>query len=246
MKALIFAAGVGSRLKPWTDSHPKALVEVGGKPMLQRVIEKVVRAGIADIIINVHHFAPQIAEFVAAHDFGARITLSDETDCLLETGGGLAKVVPLLGGEPVLIHNADILTDFDLRSMVFDHVRSNAVVTLLTQPRDTARHLVFRKSDRRMCGWINTATGVTRPSALEITGDMFMAAFDGVHIVEPEAYAAVRAYRPAGTPFSITDFYIDRCDDLPIRSFSLPENAAWYDIGKPETLEKARNFIENK
>lgn len=246
MKALIFAAGIGSRLKPWTDSHPKALVEVGGKPMLQRVIEKVVRAGIGDIIINVHHFAPQIAEFVAAHDFGARITLSDESDRLLDTGGGLAKIVPLLANEPVLIHNADILTNFDLRTMVFDHVRSNATVTLLTQPRDTSRYLVFRRSDRRMCGWTNTATRETRPESLEITDDMFISAFDGVHIVEPEAYTEIEAYRPAATPFSITDFYVDRCKDLHIRSFSLPEGAAWYDIGKPETLEKARNFIEHK
>lgn len=244
MKALVFAAGIGSRLKPWTLSHPKALVDVGGKPMLQRVIENIADAGINDIIVNVHHFARQIIDFVAGHDFGVKITISDESDLLLDTGGGLAKAVPLLQGEPVLIHNADILTGLDLKSFMDAHRRDGADVTLLSQQRKTSRYFVFNNR-RRLEGWTNVSTGDVRPATLKIKKDMYLAAFDGLHIVEPDAYDRLRHYRPEKTPFSITDFYIDLCDKIDIRSFDMPDHVSWYDVGKPETLAEAVKYIES-
>ena len=117
MKALFFAAGVGSRLKPWTNNQTKALVDVAGKPIVQRVIENIISAGIDDIIINVHHFGEQIIEFIANNHFEADIRISDERKQLLDTGGGLRKVIPWLNDESVLIHNADILTDYDLKNL---------------------------------------------------------------------------------------------------------------------------------
>ncbi len=242
MKALVFAAGLGSRLKPFTDSHPKALVEVGGKPMLAHVIEKIVKAGIPEIIVNVHHFADQIIEFLSCNDFGAKIAVSDERDKLLETGGGLVKALDLIGHSPVLIHNADILSDFDLKEMLATHQADNAAATLLTDNRPTSRKLVFSDAGN-LCGWTNLDKKTVKPKKLEISESHILRAFGGVHVLSPEIYDALRNYRPFGEPFSITDFYIDSCSRFPIRSFDLPHEACWFDVGKPETLEKARLFM---
>lgn len=128
MKAIIFAAGLGTRLKPFTLEHPKALVEVQGKPMLQRVIERLRVAGISEIVVNVHHFARQIIDFITVNDgFGCDISISNETDMLLDTGGGIAKAAPLLDGdEPFIAYNADILSDFNIRDMIDAHRLSGA------------------------------------------------------------------------------------------------------------------------
>lgn len=244
MKALIFAAGIGSRLKPWTDAHPKALVDVGGMPMLGRVIGNIISAGISDIIVNVHHFAGQIIEYLDNTDFNARITISDESDLLLDTGGGLRKVLPLLGNEPVLIHNADILTTFDLKKIIYRQARSGADATLLTQERDSSRRLVFG-TDGRMHGWTNMNTGDVKPAGLAITAGMKLESFDGIHIIDPALYDPLKEYREAGKPFSIIDFYIAMCSNRNIMSMSLPDNDMWFDVGKPATLEQARNFYSN-
>ena len=243
MFALIFAAGVGSRLKPWTDSHPKALVDVDGKPMLQHVIEKIVAAGITDIIINVHHFADQIKDFLRANDFGANIRISDESGLLLETGGGLRKVVDILGAEPVLVHNADIMTDFNLHEMIEFHESAHADVTLLTASRETSRYFVFDKKGR-LRGWTNVSTGQVRPEGFNILPDYRLFAFDGVHIVNPEACSLLKKFKGPEKPFSIVDFYIKFCSQLKIRSFELPKGARWFDVGKPATLEAARKFFK--
>lgn len=245
MKALIFAAGIGSRLKPWTDSHPKALVEVGGKPMLGRVIEKMINAGIRDIIVNVHHFADQIIDFLHASKFDADITVSDETSLLLETGGGLRKVVEQLGQEPVVIHNADILSDFDLSDMIKSHIESRADITLLTARRKTSRYFVFDETGR-LCGWTNVVSGDVRPAGFVLTPPYQLKAFDGVHILSPNVYPLIKEFKEPQIPFSIVDFYLRYCRDVDIKSYNLPDGAFWFDIGKPETLEKARlYFVEN-
>lgn len=243
MKALIFAAGVGSRLKPWTDRHPKALVDVGGKPMLQWVIERIIRAGITDIIINVHHFAGQIIDFIERNDFNARITVSDETDLLLETGGALRKVVDFLENEPVLIHNADILSDFDISSMILKHGQTGADISLLVSDRSTSRYLVFE--NRILRGWKNISTGEMRPCGFELGEKMKLLAFDGVHIINPSAFPLIKEFRPAGVPFSIIDFYLSACDKLNISAYELPAESRWYDVGKPGTLAMAREFFKN-
>ena len=238
MKALIFAAGVGSRLKPWTDSHPKALVEVGGKPMLQHVLENIISAGINDIIINIHHFGEQIVDFVHSHEFNARITFSDERSRLLETGGGLRKVIPLLRDESVLIHNADILTSLNLNSIIYDQLKKVSDATLLVSKRNNSRRLVFDAA-LRMKGWTNVETGQVKPAGIQLAPSDKLASFDGIHVVSPELYPLIESYRPADTPFSITDFYIDNCAKADIRAFELPSDVKWFDVGKPETLSLA-------
>lgn len=244
MKSMIFAAGVGSRLKPWTDSHPKALVEVGDKPMLQRVIENIQDAGIGDIIINVHHFGEQVIKFVQANDFLAHISISDEREKLLDTGGGLLKAIPFIGEDPILVHNADIYTNLPLKELVYHHVRSGADVTLLTDPRQTNRRLVFDQTGR-LKGWLNTITHETRPVDLKIEDTARQLSFDGIHILSPEALLVLKEYGADKDIFSITDFYIDSCHKLNIRSYEKPADVKWFDVGKPETLAQAREYAIN-
>lgn len=239
MKGMIFAAGIGSRLKPWTDSHPKAMVPVGGRPVLGIVIERLLRAGVDGIVVNVHHFADQIEDFLA-HDFsGCPITVSDERDRLLDTGGGLRKALPLLGDEPVLVHNADIVSDIDLRRMMETHAASDADASLLVQERRSSRHFLFDGSGR-LRGWHNSNTGALRPASLASAANMHELAFGGVHVISPSVYPALMAYAPAGVPFSITDFYIDSCGAMTFHGYVLPAGGLWFDVGRPDTLEAAR------
>ncbi len=241
MKGMIFAAGIGSRLKPWTNAHPKALVEVGGKPVIAYVIDKMLRAGVSAIIINVHHFANQIVDYVRRTYPNENILFSDETDLLLDTGGGLRKALPLIDNDDVLIHNADIFTNLDMQSLL--DARGDADIVLLTQKRDTQRYLLFDKQD--LAGWINIKTGETRPAGFTPTPVMEQRAFGGIHLVAKTAFEKLLAYAPAETPFSIINFYIENCDSLKIRSLDLPQGKSWFDVGKPETLELARKFHTN-
>ena len=164
MKAMIFAAGLGTRLRPLTDIMPKALVPVAGKPMLERVILRLKKAGFDDITINIHHFGGQIVEFLHANNsFGLNIHISDERDMLLDTGGGVKKACPFLdGNEPFLVHNADILTDIDLTTFYRHHQDSNAEATLLVSERKTSRYLLFDDS-YNLHGWINKSTQEIKP-----------------------------------------------------------------------------------
>ena len=162
MKAMLFAAGMGTRLKPLTDHMPKALVEVGGRPLLDIVVRRLVDAGATEVVVNVHHFADQIKSYVASHDWGIDVHLSDETEALLDTGGGLRKALPLFhegGDAPVLLHNVDILSNADLRG--FYERSRHADVTLMVSSRDTQRYLLF-DDEGRLRGWTNIATGEVR------------------------------------------------------------------------------------
>ena len=160
MKAMIFAAGLGTRLKPLTDNKPKALVEVGGKTMLELVILKLKEAGFNEIVINIHHFGQQIIDYLKANNnFGLTIHISDERDYLLDTGGGIKKATPfLMGNEPFLEHNVDIFSNVDLRQLYENHLKSGATATLLVSQRKTARYLLFNKENKLCAGTI------TRPA----------------------------------------------------------------------------------
>lgn len=241
MKALVFAAGLGTRLKPFTLTHPKALAPVGGKPMLQRVIEKLVRQGVTEIIVNVHHFPDQIIDFLQANSgFGATIRISDERHLLLDTGGGLLAARQWLdsgGNEPFIIHNADILTDFDLLPMVEAHKASGATATLLVADRSSSRMLLF-DTEMSMRGWANITTGQTRPSGLD-PSPLLHLAFGGVHVASPSIFRALERYASPGQPFSITPFYIDACGSHSIKGYMQPHGSLWFDIGKPESLDAA-------
>ena len=242
MKALIFAAGVGSRLKPFTDMHPKALAKVGGMTMLERTIRRVHEAGADRIVVNVHHFATQIIEYLHLHnDFGLDIAVSDESDVLLDTGGGLLHARGLLNAEsdePVILHNADILTDAPLAEMVDSHLRSEADATLLVGRRRSSRMLYF-DSCNRLAGWSNLKTGEGKPVGFNPASPCCRPlAFGGVHIVRPSAvFPYLEKYAAAhGEVFSITPFYVAALSDLRIVGFTPHNYYMWHDIGTPEKL----------
>lgn len=243
MKAMIFAAGLGTRLAPLTDTCPKALIPVGDRPMLQRVIERLRDAGVSEIVVNVHHHAGMIKDYLATHDFGLPVQVSDESDKLLDTGGGVVKAAGLLRGDgPVMLYNADIYSDFPIGEMIECHRASGADVTLLADWRDTSRYLLF-DGRGRMTGWRNVSTGETRsPFDADILADSRPLAFGGVHIINPCVLDRLTEYCPEGK-FSITPFYIDTCAALDIRVYtpSCPYN--WIDIGRPATLARVRELV---
>lgn len=246
MKALVFAAGLGTRLRPLTDNMPKALVEVGGVPAIQHAIENIKMAGITDVVINVHHFPEQIRDFLERNgNFGLNIEISDESDLLLDTGGGLYKALQLLGGDdPILLHNADIVTDVSLSDMMteYDNYRPDAL--LLVSERASSRRLLFDMSNS-MNGWLNVATGETKPAGLSVTG-LHPLAFGGVHVISPSMFPFLREYAGCQGPvFSITHFYIAACQKFNIRAFVPASPFRWHDIGRPESLNAAREAFRN-
>ena len=185
MKAMIFAAGLGTRLRPLTDNMPKALVPVAGKPMLERVILRLKEAGFNEITVNIHHFGEQIIDFLRAHDnFGTEIHISDERGMLLDTGGGIKKARPFLDGqEPFLVHNADILTDIDLAGLYRHHLESDAESTLLVSERKTSRYLLF-DDDYHLHGWINKSTGEVKPAGFDYRETKYMSCLAGADTVQ--------------------------------------------------------------
>lgn len=244
MKAMVFAAGLGTRLRPITDNCPKALVEVGGIPMLQRVLEKIRDAGIYEVVVNVHHFPDMIIDFINVHHgFGVNVRISDERDSLLDTGGGIAYAFSELNNddEPVLVHNADILTDFPLEDMIRAHHELDSDVTLLAQARMTSRYLLF-DADGRMRGWTNRLTGKVCPDGLD-TAFLRNMAFGGVHVLSSKAIDDVVRFASQVTKFSITSYYISRCNDLRINAYLPSEPYNWIDVGRPESLIKANSLF---
>lgn len=240
---MIFAAGIGSRLKPITDTMPKALVPVGGVPMLQRTLLRLKEAGFTDVTINIHHFGQQIIDFLQQNDnFGLDIHISDERDELLDTGGGILKARPFLeGDEPFLVHNVDILSNIDLRQVYDGHVQSGADATLLVSDRTTTRKLLFDK-EMRMQGWLNHSTGEVLPEDFVWMPEQHRElAFEGIHVISPTLFK----YMGEGTQwqgkFSIIPFYLSVCKQLHLRGYEL-KDITWFDIGKPETLQKANEY----
>ncbi len=251
MKAVVFAAGIGSRLKPFTDSHPKALAPLGGEPVLGRVMRKIADAGASGIIVNVHHFPEQIRRYLASADFGVPVEISDESDLLLDTAGALAKIYresAMLGNaaadETILLHNADIWTDFPLGELIGQHLASGADATLLADPgRASSRAFLFNR-DGRLRGWRNTAKGIVRPEGLDMSA-LVPAAFGGVHIISGATLARVSDYvGPDLHPAGITDFYIDSCGGLDILRYTPAAPYRWHDIGTTEKLAAAEAEFE--
>lgn len=245
MKAFVFAAGIGSRLKPFTDSHPKALAPIGNSTAVASVIDKLIDAGADGIVVNVHHFAEQLTSYLA-NRYGDIIEISDETDCLLETGGAIAKaarnsrvIAGLKADEPLIVHNADIITDFSIADMC--HTCSQARGAVLVNPnRTTNRHLMF-DADNFLCGWENTSTGKKRPADVDLSG-LTATAFGGVHCLTRDVIDAINDYCGEQLhPFSIIDFYIDRCcGNNTIKAFMPAQSYRWFDIGTPEKLAQAQ------
>ncbi len=241
MKAMIFAAGLGTRLKPLTGSTPKALVPISGKPLLEHVIEKLKNSGFDEIIINVHHFPDQIINFLKEkNNFGIRIEISDERDLLLDTGGGLKKAHWFFDDDkPFLVHNVDILSNINLKMLYNEHLRSGAIGTLTVSKRETFRYFLF-DDDIRLCGWINEKTGEIKPNTLKKPELYNKLAFSGIQILSPKIFDLM-----ANTDevFSITNFYIDKCKENYFRGYD-PEDFKMIDVGKINSLDEAEKFLQ--
>lgn len=230
---MLFAAGLGTRLRPLTDTRPKALVEVAGQTLLERAIVRLKAAGAERIVVNVHHFGEQIIDFVAHHDFGVEIKISDERACLLDTGGGLRHARPLFQSDaPVLVHNVDILHNADLQAL---WRREPADATLLlVSARQTTRYLLFDDA-MRLVGWTNTQTGEVRSPYDDIDPKKcHKLAFAGIHRVAPTLLRAMEAWPDR---FSIIDYYLAQCRDHIIKGVAVP-GLQLVDVGKVATLNE--------
>ena len=240
MKAMIFAAGLGTRLKPLTDSIPKALVPIAGKPLLEHVILKLKSAGFDEIIVNVHHFPDQIIDFLKANNnFGIRIEVSDERDQLLDTGGGIRKAKHFFDdGQPFLVHNVDILSDIDLKELFQQHLAADSLATLVVSRRDTFRYLLF-DDDQRLCGWINEKTGETKPIRFDDISGFNKLAFAGIHVFSPRVFELMD---DLDAKFPIMDFYLSNAQTQVIKGF-IPTDFHMLDVGKLNVLDEAERFV---
>lgn len=242
-QAMIFAAGLGTRLKPLTDTMPKALVPIGGKPLLEHVLTKLVNEGYDDIVINIHHFADQIEQWVAQHPMqGVRIRLSDERQGLLETGGGIRHAAPFLqDSDRFLIHNVDILSNTRLADLEA-HFKGEA--TLLVSDRPTQRYLIFDEN-MRLVGWTNVKTGEVRTPYPEVRealdGPYNLLAFAGIHLMSASLLPLMEKWPEK---FSIIDFYLSVCREHPIYGYA-PDDLRLMDVGKIDTLDQAKQFVES-
>lgn len=263
---MILAAGLGTRFAPWTDRHPKALAPVNGKSLLQRNIEYLQAYGIRDVVVNVHHFAAQIIDALNVNDgWGSKITISDETGQVLETGGGLKKARPFLDKEHFVLMNADILTDLDLSKLIHDHFQHRPLATLAVTGRSSSRYFLF---DERMelCGWRNTNTGqekIARTVARipgpneQISGASeppprlvgqtpgLIGQTPGLIEAIPKAFSGIHVIDPAIFPlirqegkFSTVDMYLDLAANHAIRGFD-HSHSKFIDVGKPESVPQA-------
>jgi NDP-sugar pyrophosphorylase family protein len=239
MKAMIFAAGLGTRLKPYTETMPKALVPVAGVPMLEILIKHLVKNGINEILINVHHFAGQLIEFLKLNNnFGANITISNEEDLLLDTGGGLKKASWFFNDEqPFLVQNVDVISDLDYNEMINFHKSNKALATLAVCNRVTSRYFLF-DGQMQLCGWENTRTAEII-MARHDSQNLARYAFSGIHIIDPAIFNSIKKEGK----FSIVDTYLELASTNKIKGYEHnPEN--WVDMGKPEELLKAELILQ--
>ena len=268
-QAMILAAGLGTRLKPLTDTMPKALVPVGGKPLLEWNVRKLQSQGYDRFVINIHHFAQQIRDYVALQDYAPLVRFSDETDQLLETGGGLKKAQSLFSDEsPILLHNVDILDNVDYGWLARQHQPDEDAV-LLVSPRKTKRYLLFDNAMRLM-GWINIETGeikspfpwlreaeitiddnlnvLTPPSSLHTPHSSLLPphsslhafAFSGIHSFSPRLFPLMERFPDK---FGIIDFYLSVCHRAHIVGLVKPD-LRLLDVGKLDSLEQAEEFLQ--
>jgi NDP-sugar pyrophosphorylase family protein len=233
MRAMIFAAGLGTRFKPWTDSNPKALAIINGKSLLQRNIEYLQKYGITDVVVNVHHFPDKIIDTISANNgWGSSITISDERNEVLETGGGLLNARQYLQtNEPFITLNADILTDFPIDELVEFHQQKKALISFGVSNRKTSRNFLFDEHNR-LSGWENNTTGEQR---ISIQNRILHAlAYSCVAIFEPTIFDKI----PQRGKFSLTDTYLSLAENNLIAGFE-HNNNRWVDVGKPESVEIA-------
>ncbi|MCL2098557.1 MAG: nucleotidyltransferase family protein [Bacteroidales bacterium] len=235
MKAMILAAGLGTRLGPITANRPKALVELNGTPLLTLVIRRLQRFGFDEIIINVHHFAEQIIQYLQAHNnFRLQISISDEREALLDTGGGIKKAEWFFNdNQPFLVHNVDIISNIDLKALYQYHLNTQAMATLACKERPSSRYFLFNKQ-LRLCGWENDQTGEQKTAIPVAADEIRRMAFSGIHIIHPEL---LRQVNQVGA-FSIIDAYLQLAATNLINCFDIGD-ADIVDVGKPKQLQLA-------
>ncbi len=239
---MILAAGLGTRLKPFTDKHPKALAMVNGKSLLQRNIEYLQKIGITEVLVNVHHFADQIIDAATTNNgWGSTVTISDETDAVLETGGGLKKAAWYFKNETsFLLINADILTNLDLDALVVQHTNTGALATLAVSDRNSSRYFLFDEAGK-LRGWKNQNTGEYKPVHLNDSNTEYLQAkaFSGIQVIDTKLLALMQREGK----FSMVDVYLDLCATNTILAYD-HTGATLLDVGKPESLALAATLFE--
>lgn len=238
MKALILAAGLGTRLMPLTATTPKALISTNGITLLEITINKLAREGYTDIIVNVHHHANQVKAFLDRYHFqDVNISISDESDELLDTGGAILKARWFLDGkEPFLVHNVDVISDISLKSLLDVHVERGGLATLSVVDRQTRRYFLFDDT-LKLQGWTDTSTGETRWAGDSLQQAQKLA-FSGIHIIDPGIF---RLMEGKGR-FSIIDTYLRLAKANPVYGYLQP-GLTWFDLGKPDQLAAVSRFL---
>ncbi len=238
MQAFIPAAGLGTRLLPLTEHRPKALVEVGGVPLLKIAIDNLARQGATRIVVNVHHFADMVIDYLQSHDWGTEVLVSNEKDKLLDTGGGLKKAAPLFNrDEPILIHNVDILSRINFHDLVELHQQEGNFVTLAVSVRGTSRFLLFADNGL-LVGWNNRSTGETK-WVDELVAKNRALAFSGIAVLEP---GVLDVLPPCEIPYPIVPAYLNIAKEHRI-SYFIHSSSDWMDVGTPQSLNKAQSWF---
>lgn len=238
MKAMIFAAGLGTRFKPWTDKHPKALAIVNGKTLLQRNVEYLQQYGITEVVVNVHHFADQIIEAIKkSNGWGSNIVISDESDAVLETGGGLLKAKNFLNDDRFLTINVDILTNLNLQTFLNSHIEQKAAISLAIAQRETSRFLLFN-NENRLCGWRNIK-GAEIVEKIAVPAQTYLQrAYSGLALFEPYVFQHV----PFTGKFSLIDVFLQLAPAQKIIGCD-HSGDRWVDVGRPESVAVAEKLF---
>lgn len=236
MRAMIFAAGLGTRLRPLTLDRPKAMVEIRGMPLLEIAIRRLKSFGVKEIVVNIHHFGEMIIDFLQSnHHFGIDIVISDERNLLLDTGGGLKKAAPLLGDAPFLVHNVDVISDLDLKALYSFHLQSKALATLAIRNRQSSRYLLFDEA-QILSGWRNVKTGEQKTCRTAHPHHDF--AFSGIHVIDPRIFN----FMPEEAVFSIIDVYLKAGQTEKIQGYP-HSSGRWLDVGKIPAIAQAEQIL---
>jgi len=239
MKAMIFAAGLGTRLRPLTDSCPKALIPINGVPLLELVIRRLEQAGVREILVNAHYFAEQIFEFVRQREPSAAVLqVSDERDLLLDTGGGLKRVEWFFNeNKPFFVHNVDVISDVNLLELYYFHcAHSDALATLCVLDRPSSRKLLFDATGA-LCGWEHQGRGERKMARTPDDGAWQPLAFSGIHVISPDIFR----YMPTSSVFSMIDVYLSAASTRRILAYQ-HHQGCWFDVGTPERLAQAAQY----
>ncbi|MBK3519710.1 nucleotidyltransferase family protein [Carboxylicivirga marina] len=239
MNAMIFAAGLGTRLKPLTNQLPKALAPFQGKPLLWHAIRELEGIGVERIVVNVHHFSEKIIQYVQANTWQSEVLISDESDLLLETGGGLLKAQSLfIPNKPIIIRNVDIVTSTNLESFIYSHRKNKNDATLMVKSRNTSRYLCFN-DEMQLCAWKNIKTN-EQIEVIKAENKVDLA-FSGIHIIEPGLLNEMGEIRP----FSIIEAYLKLAKNHQIKGYDVGKDEAWFDVGTIEKLEEAEQYYKS-